>query len=870
MSYIEEIRQIKNLTMPTIIGICKSLVSDEWKRMPYRHPELCNGISLLESEDAMNAYISAYGEMHYVKCMAAMQNFPYDSLNGSTEIVDWGCGQGIASVSVVQTLRERDKTMWLKKITLVEPSKATLNRAVENCLHSTNGAVKVIPINKYLPSDDKKDSEVYEIPYEYDNVIHLFSNILDITSINLGALAKMIATLGRNHFIVCMGPLNSYSFRIDQFSSMFGQQNYFSDISNRFYSRTSDSFYNFSCKTKCFLYNGEPLVANNHLFEMRPLLIGGRVITNDYEMEFETKEGKCSPLLTNLYHNLSYNLTSEDVLVSKPELMGVYPDILIIEPGRGLVLIDVVSEIVEEYDEKTNKSKFPQINKIFDDRDVILRHLNLNTKEGYVVYRKFLVCDNVPTVELRDSLKGKVYNVDYLFGNDVFTNEQSKRWFLYNVCINRQNNLFDKNQESKIMRLISPKWHHYFEGQKTYLKGPQKTLSVSRAGVKQKITGVTGSGKTQVLAERAVNAQVRTGNNVLVLCYNSTLENYLRRRIENVRASFAIDKIHVYYYHRFVHSFANKYGKKLFFESYDNQHFFDGTIKKEDKFDAIFIDEVQDYQEEWIENVANNFLSDNGEFVVFGDSKQNIFKRELDSKGDIKIGAVIGGLWNHELAKSYRFTNPQIQRLADRFSACFIDIESAQDEVIEQSLTTNIKYALIEKVDNISTLARYCRNIFQHFAFVKDSDTAILSPSSYLLRQLEYEYRQLTGLSTLKSFADLEEIWRCLDEARRSQIGSISNLTEYLRNNRFSTDSLDKQYKNRFDVYSKELKFATIHSFKGWESPTVILFITNENADKGDEDKLIYTALTRAKENLFILNLGNMKYHDFFKHNVHN
>lgn len=868
MSYIEEIKHINNLNIPTIIGICKRLVPDEWKRHPYHHPELKNGLSLLESEAAMNAYIAAYGEMHYVKCLAAMQNFPFDKLNGSIEIIDWGCGQGIASLCAIQILQERDKMMWLKKVTLIEPSKSTLNRAVENCLQTTKRSVRINPINAYLPSDKKLDNEINELSYECGNVIHLFSNILDITSIDLWSLAKIVSTFGRNQFIVCVGPLNSYSVRIDQFSSIFGQQDYFSAISNRYYSRTSDSFYNYSCKTKCFLYNGEPLVYSKQSSEMQPILVEGKVITTDYETVFETREGNRSSLLSDLYFHLSYYLTNEDIIVAKPELNGVYPDILIIEPGRGLVLIDVVSQI-EEIEDENKKSIFPQINKLFDERDIILEFLN--AMEETRIYRKIIICESESTAELRYRLKDKIKNTYLLFGKDVFSDEQCKKWFFNNVCIQRHNHNFDKSQVNKIMRLVSPKWHHYFEGQITYLNNSQKALSISKAGAKQKISGVAGSGKTQVLAERAVNAQIRTGNRVLILCYNITLESYIRRRIENVRASFAIDKIHISYYHKFIRLYAKKYRIKLHINSYDNNNLFDGKIKDEDKYDAIFIDEIQDYQEEWIENIANNFLNDNGEFVVFGDSKQNIFKRELDSKGDIRIGAIIGGVWNHELSKSYRFTNPQIQGLADKFCAHFIDMKPYISEVMEQSLMTNIKYAMIDNVENVSMMARYCRNIFNHFSYAKEYETTILSPSSYFLRELEYEYKRLTDSNNLiTSYAPLDEIWNHLEESKRTRIRSIDNLIEYMKHSRLSTDAFDKPYKNKFDAQGKELKFATIHSFKGWESPTIILFITNENEEKGDEEKLIYTAITRARENLFIMNLGNTKYHNFFKDNVIN
>lgn len=64
------------------------------------------------------------------------------------------------------------------------------------------------------------------------------------------------------------------------------------------------------------------------------------------------------------------------------------------------------------------------------------------------------------------------------------------------------------------------------------------------------------------------------------------------------------------------------------------------------------------------------FLKENGEFVVFGDPKQNIYHRELDSNGDIRLG-FIRGEWNHELDKSMRFKTPSLAHLAMAFQERF-------------------------------------------------------------------------------------------------------------------------------------------------------------------------------------------------------
>ncbi|HHF6546736.1 TPA: hypothetical protein ACPP5X_001215 [Haemophilus influenzae] len=64
-----------------------------------------------------------------------------------------------------------------------------------------------------------------------------------------------------------------------------------------------------------------------------------------------------------------------------------------------------------------------------------------------------------------------------------------------------------------------------------------------------------------------------------------------------------------------------------------------------------------------------------------------------------------------------------------------------------------------------------------------------------------------------------------------------------------------------------------MHSFKGWEIDTLFLIIDPPNPlaeeDKDDEkDELIYTAITRCRNNLIIFNIGNTRYHDFFSRNT--
>lgn len=63
------------------------------------------------------------------------------------------------------------------------------------------------------------------------------------------------------------------------------------------------------------------------------------------------------------------------------------------------------------------------------------------------------------------------------------------------------------------------------------------------------------------------------------------------------------------------------------------------------------------------------------------------------------------------------------------------------------------------------------------------------------------------------------------------------------------------------------LKLSTIQSFKGWEADTLICIINNQYGDGATASlpQLVYTGITRAKENLLVINIGSQQYHDFFE-----
>lgn len=349
--YYEHIKAKTSLSMQDVIETCRSLTPSNYKTRPYRYPDLHNGVALLDNEDALNCYIAAYGEMHMIKCRSALQNFPFDNISGSVEIVDWGCGQGIGSMCVVDCFKEHDILQWLKQITLIEPSKFALERAEINLTIATNGAVCIQPIQNYLPGAGK-ENEIHEIGYRYKNVIHIFSNILDIENIDLGKLAYIVSDKSRNNIILCIGPKNSNAYKIEQFCSIFGEQDYFSNIDDSQYGKTSDTFYTFTCKTKCFVYNGSPLNVNNIENIMIPDFTDSKnTVYNEYDPRLAVQNGIISEELRLIYLYLLNQISPNDIILIKQKIYGKKADLVLICEKKGILIINICNRFLTKSDE---------------------------------------------------------------------------------------------------------------------------------------------------------------------------------------------------------------------------------------------------------------------------------------------------------------------------------------------------------------------------------------------------------------------------------------------------------------------------------------------------------------------------------------
>lgn len=288
--YKDEICQIQVLTIDAIIKIAQNLIPLHLKSCPWSI--LDHGRKLLSTEDELNCYLAAYGETHKKKAFKAIEDLPYCELDDAIEVFDWGCGQGLASLCLIEKMREWEKLHLLRNITLIEPSQAALYRAEINLRTAlVGGDCKIISIRKLLPSTLSSSETIDKLKVRQPIAIHLFSNILDIATIDLKQLSTLLASTGYRHYVVCMGPANCREDRINAFCRYFdlSTDSFFSNYRNTEFVRINN--HAFGCITKGFkftLEKGKPVLIPYSFYAPKQLFAAYEL---DELEEIRAKEG---------------------------------------------------------------------------------------------------------------------------------------------------------------------------------------------------------------------------------------------------------------------------------------------------------------------------------------------------------------------------------------------------------------------------------------------------------------------------------------------------------------------------------------------------------------------------------------------------
>lgn len=184
---------------------------------------LASGTAIINDQQMLSNYLACYGGLHYHKLQTSFDTlFQHLASNATVDIIDYGCGQTLATTVFYDYLIRNNKNVRVDNIVLIEPSDIAIKRGI---LHLN-----------YFIAHRQQNAEITKLNSVLDNIsadnlssnstnikIHLLSNILDVIGFDIVSLTDKIKSSQRGiNYFICVSPYNTTSQeRITVFQNSF-------------------------------------------------------------------------------------------------------------------------------------------------------------------------------------------------------------------------------------------------------------------------------------------------------------------------------------------------------------------------------------------------------------------------------------------------------------------------------------------------------------------------------------------------------------------------------------------------------------------------------------------------------------------------
>jgi hypothetical protein len=353
----------------------------------------------------------------------------------------------------------------------------------------------------------------------------------------------------------------------------------------------------------------------------------------------------------------------------------------------------------------------------------------------------------------------------------------------------------------------------------------------------RRIRGAAGSGKSQVLGAKAANL-AKSGNRVLIITFNITLCNYLRDLVTRGGILYGdprvVREVTILNFHAWCKRVCLATGNAgryyaIWGEGKDGDQPLNDALANlvsnvleevGPGYDAVLVDEGQDFRLSWWE-ALRKACKPAGEMLLVADRTQNLYGTASAWTDEAMTGAGFRGGWS-ELTTSYRMPPAYVPYIVD-FANRFI---AESDRLLPKPRQAEFP-------------------IDMHMRWIQtggQTDDLCASEVAHAVAQLP----DREGLPSLV-FSDVV----FMADTRRSgydvvrKIGSMGIKVAHT----FDLDDevTERRRKMAFFIGSEKVKATTVHSFKGWESPILVLQIDGVQEISESKFAAVYAALTRLR-----------------------
>jgi superfamily I DNA and RNA helicase len=346
------------------------------------------------------------------------------------------------------------------------------------------------------------------------------------------------------------------------------------------------------------------------------------------------------------------------------------------------------------------------------------------------------------------------------------------------------------------------------------------------------IVGPSGSGKTLILVHKAAFLKQHNPDiqNILFVCYNITLVNYIKRLLGEKNIPLGENGVTVKHFYELC---ADIIGERVTYENEDADYYqlvcqeALTQIHNNKQYDAILVDEGQDFTQDMFGLVTALLNPKTNNLTIALDDNQNIYQNKAHWKG---MGIQAQGRV-HKISAVYRNTI-EIRDFADRFIQ---DGEGKKNKVKDQlELFSDFSnfHGPKPRIDQFKNFNEITVSIAENILKIAESDSC--------------PYSEIAIIYAMKNPG--KGLKTSLPEMIESELESKGILNNWVSEN--------YQSKRNYDITTNSVVISTIHSVKGLDYSVVFLlgldFLEPKSWSEQQIEKLIYVAITRARYQLFI------------------
>ena len=454
-------------------------------------------------------------------------------------------------------------------------------------------------------------------------------------------------------------------------------------------------------------------------------------------------------------------------------------------------------------------------------------HLNEHDRE-VVLQDHLVICkDEMSKSAEAETFQEQLWGMfNYSFGGQLTLPQIDRiRWHLYpEIRINaqKQTGLFDDEEDTSLQESL-PDIMKVMDVQ-------QEQLARSMGDGHRVVHGVAGSGKTLILGFRCLYLAEVMSLPILVLCFNITLAAKLRSFIQS---KGIVEKVNVFHFHDWCAQQLKTYHVDMIDgdgEVWDRQ--VDSVISAVTKgriprgqYGALLIDEGHDFQAEWLVLVTQMVSPKTDSLLLLYDDAQAIYRKKSTFNFSLASVGIRAQGRTTILRQNYRNTQ-EILHFAYSFA----------------------KEYFSEQKDNDVPL-------IEPEAIGKNGPKPVMKNFSSLDEEISYVLRCLKKWnSDGRSWKDIALLYPGGEAGKRM----YKALTQAKIPHLWAARNYEKK---RYNPDEDQLMLVPIPSSKGLEFSTVIVLDAaflrvdeEENDDISHSVKCLYVGLTRAQENLLVLN----------------